>query len=225
MISSLFLTLTLFHNFISGIESALLNDIPSVYIVGAGIFARQATRIANQRAINAGDFHDDGSPNTWGNIHDARRHFSWMHNTARISDKHTARFFGDRAEIFSLRKYNRVISQNGNVFEAYFDRNRLKDLWNNSVGYSLGSTNRNRFFMQQSPFDYALSRGLIIENVSDVERMFGIQMENIYYIRALWDIEQNILTFLDEYGNPIRIVDLYVDPLSGGVNCSLTNGQ
>ena len=179
-------------------------------IIGTGLYGRIAYNTSYSRAIAAGE-------SMTGTIHDAYRHFTWMFNTAQTYSIGTARFFGDQIEIVGLQTYGgRIISQNGNVIFAEFNAYTLQDLWNNSVGYLLGSASRGGVAHRRRAFEDAIARGLLIENYFDVERMFGIQLVD-GVARALWDLENNTLTFLGI--NSSVIIDLYIDPLNGGREC------
>jgi len=211
------------------IEAAREHGINWLDIANSRTIARDARIRANRRA------EADGT-GSQGNIHDAYRHFNWMFRTSQIASPSTARFMGDFNEIQGLSGYGGdIISRNDRFIRAYFNDFTLQDLWNNSVAFTLGADRRRDWFPEHRggartnpgridtnrasrAFQYAYENRLLVNSVSDVERMFGIQFDRTDSngrpsILGIWDLETNTLRLLGD--NMGIIIDLYNDPING----------
>ena len=174
-------------------EGARSKGVSYLDIIRAGNLARNARDSAHERAVN------EEINNPQGDHIDAYRHFSWTFNMARELGKETSRIIGDVHEIHGLTTYGGfLISDSSTRVDAYFNTFTLQDLWNNSVGYNLGATDRHA--SMSAAYEYVLNNNLLIRSVNDIERIFGIRLthfasDNHPSARAVLNLTTNVLEF------------------------------
>ena len=176
----------------SVIEGVLSKGVSYWEIGRSWILARAARDSAYDRARKEGIGNQ-------GNHIDAYRHFNWTFNMARELNRETSRIIGDVHEIHGLTTYGGfLISASSTRVDAYFNTFTLQDLWNNSVGYNLGATDRHA--SMSAAYEYALNNNLLIRSVNDIERIFGIRLthfasDNHPSARAVLNLTTNVLEF------------------------------
>ena len=153
-------------------------DITAKFGLGITNRVRKASNRARDNAVNKAKLwglkNESGELVTWDNRADAMRHFQWNAIMMREIYHDVAKYVGDRHEINGAKNAGLFQEENSNTVRMRVGQASLMDLWNNSVGRTLGKDENLDHLNYDDLFYYAEASGLLITDATKAFEFYGI---------------------------------------------------
>ena len=134
----------------------------------------------------------------WDNAADALRHMGW--NTMMVwgLNSEQAKYFADNHEIVYLDSLGWVTKIENDVVYTKMNQPTLMDLWNNSVGRTLGADPKITSRDCKKVFDHAVKNNYLLLDADEVYNFYGV-LEYVnpsdWTVNVKWDLNTGNITF------------------------------